>query len=576
MDECEGSVEDLVELFNQLDISKTFTRGAAKVDKDIAVIEDRLNELGDEGVIDTNGLEDMTQKTKELAQSEIELGIARENAARQSNEEIKHQVKASEVMTQFGATVIGVHAAISTVTNAISIMGDEEASAMEKVGAAIALVTGVTQGFTTVQALANTLMKAGIINEAMLTTGKLGNVTATIAETLAAWGLNAALAPLLVVTVAITAAIVALIAIVWLVVAAFKAWQASTPEAKLEAAKEEAGRLSEELDKARDASDALKQSIEGYDSAVAKMKTLTEGTAEWREALEEANAAARKMIDENEDLKGQYSYNSDTGLIEFKEGALEAAQQSRLDKVNIVQSQKLLADNSVMQAERNVGVEDFVKKNNVSGGKLFAAGPLGWTAASMQASSDQYQTAALNALANEFIANGGNMAKALDSLDVVTLGMVKSMGIADTELEAFCQELKNNADAMHENNKQIVDTRLANNKAYKNADNKAFLNEVMAGEMSEQADKLYSRKYKDMGGLGGISDKDAQKKYAELMGWDPDKVKNEGGNKATYVNDEGEEVTISDEQIRKYLAQEEALNGMNDQVEKYAGKVEQL
>lgn len=573
LDECEGSVEDLVELFNQLDISKTFTRGAAKVDKDIAVIEDRLNELGDEGVIDTNGLEDMTQKTKELAQSEIELGIARENAARQSNEEIKHQVKASEVMTQFGATVIGVHAAISTITNAISIMGDEEASAMEKVGAAIALVTGVTQGFTTVQALANTLMKAGIINEAMLTTGKLGNVTATIAETLAAWGLNAALAPLLVVTVAITAAIVALIAIVWLVVAAFKAWQASTPEAKLEAAKEEAGRLSEELDKARDASDALKQSIEGYDSAVAKMKTLTEGTTEWREALEEANAAARKMIDENEDLKGQYSYNAETGLIEFDDGALEAAQQKRLDKVNTVQSQKLLADNNVMQAERGVEAQKLVKENNISGWKLGLTGSL------IQSDSDKKQTMALNILADQFIANGGNMTKALDSLDIVTLGVVKSMGIADTELEAFCQEIKNNSDAMHENNKQIIDTRLSSNKAYKNADNKEFLNEVMAGEMSDQADLLYELRYKDKGKMGlgtGISDSDAQKQYAELMGWDPDKVKDESGNKATYVNDEGEEVTISDEQVRKYLAQEEALKGMNSQVEKYAGKVEKL
>lgn len=566
LDECEGSVEDLVDLFNQLNIGESFTKGANAIDKDINIIESRLTELGDEGVINTEGLEDMTEKTKKLAQSEIELGIAKENAARQSNEEITHQVKASEVMTEFGGAVLGAYAAVTTITNSISVLGDEEASAFEKIGAAMSLLMGIMEGYKAVQTGINAAKQLGNL----LQKTEIGQ---TLIQTAVNWGLNASLAPVLVVVLAITAAVAALIAIVWLVVAAFKAWQASTPEAKLEAAKEEASRLSEELDKAREASDALKESIEGYDNAVAKMKTLTEGTTEWREALEEANAAARKMIDENEDLKGQYSYNAETGLIEFDEGALEAAQQKRLDKVNTVQSQKLLADNNVMQAERSVETQKLVKENNISGWKLGLTGSL------IQSDSDKKQTIALNVLADQFVANGGNMAKALDSLDIVTLGVVKSMGIADTELEAFCQEIKNNSDAMHENNKQIIDTRLSGNKTYKNADNKEFLNEVMAGEMSDQADLLYELRYKDKGKMGlgtGISDSDAQKQYAELMGWDPDKVKDESGNKATYVNDEGEEVTISDEQVRKYLAQEEALKGMNSQVEKYAGKVEKL
>jgi hypothetical protein len=47
-----------------------------------------------------------------------------------------------------------------------------------------------------------------------------------------------------------------------------------------------------------------------------------------------------------------------------------------------------------------------------------------------------------------------------------------------------------------------------------------------------------------------MSDADAQKAYAELMGWDANLVKNESGNKATYVNEEGEEVQISDEKAR--------------------------
>jgi uncharacterized protein YlxW (UPF0749 family) len=100
----------------------------------------------------------------------------------------------------------------------------------------------------------------------------------------------------------------------------------------LELAQKESARLAEELNKAREASDALKNSIEGYDSAIDKIKTLEEGTQEWREAIEEANESAREMIKNNKDLAGKYSFNAESGLIEFKKGALEQAQENAYQK----------------------------------------------------------------------------------------------------------------------------------------------------------------------------------------------------------------------------------------------------
>jgi uncharacterized coiled-coil DUF342 family protein len=67
----------------------------------------------------------------------------------------------------------------------------------------------------------------------------------------------------------------------------------------------------------------LRESLNKYDSAVEKMQTLTEGTEEWKAALNEANAEARKLIDEYSELQGKYSFNAETGLIEFDKGALE-------------------------------------------------------------------------------------------------------------------------------------------------------------------------------------------------------------------------------------------------------------
>ena len=578
LDECEGSVEDLVDLFNQLNIGESFTKGANAIDKDINIIESRLTELGDEGVINTEGLEDMTEKTKKLAQSEIELGIAKENAARQSNEEITHQVKASEVMTEFGGAVLGAYAAVTTITNSISVLGDEEASAFEKIGAAMSLLMGIMEGYKAVQTGINAAKQLGNL----LQKTEIGQ---TLIQTAVNWGLNASLAPVLVVVLAITAAVAALIAIVWLVVAAFKAWQASTPEAKLEAAKEEASRLSEELDKAREASDALKESIEGYDNAVAKMKTLTEGTTEWREALEEANEAAQKLIDENDGLKGQYNYNAETGLIEFDDGALENLQKEKNDKVRTVRAQSLMANNAVMTAQNNVDRSDLVKADDVHGAMFgaLASSPATWgigaALATKQVVENKGQNEALDALAQAFIDSGGNMTKAMNSLEPATHAMILSLDATQAELDEFCRSVKNNADAMHENNKQIIDTYMADNQAYQDSSNKDFLNEVMANDLAEQAEELYNSQYKDKNKLGfgtGISDAEAQKQYAELMGWDADLVKDDWGNKAVYINEEGEEVTVSDEQVRRYLAQEAALKGLSETVDDTSANISRL
>jgi septal ring factor EnvC (AmiA/AmiB activator) len=122
------------------------------------------------------------------------------------------------------------------------------------------------------------------------------------------------------VIIGVIAAMVALIAIIGAVSNKLKSMD---PGEQLKKAEEEANRMSEALQKAKDAADALRTSINKYDSAVDKMHSLTEGTDEYKAALNEANDEARKLIEENSELEGKYSFNVETGLIEFDEGALE-------------------------------------------------------------------------------------------------------------------------------------------------------------------------------------------------------------------------------------------------------------
>lgn len=419
--------------------------------------------------------------------------------------------------------------------------------------------------------------------EAGLTTMKGSGTLATIAQTAANWALNASMWEITLVIILIVALLAGLVIGVMAVVSAFEAWKASTPEGKLKMAQEESARLSEELTKAKEASDKLKSSIEGYDSAIEKMKQLEKGTKEYNEAVKEANAHAQEMIDSGAVEAGQYSFNADTGLIEFEDGALEAAQEKADKKVASVQSQKLMADNMALSAQNDIDKKDVVKNDNgraagegalaglASGGPIGAAigAAMGGIAAAI---NDNNQSAALDKLQQAYEESNGNIAAALNSLDPATRAMVDQLGKTEEELGQLCATTAQNTEAILQNNKQIIDANLQGNEAYDNSEHKDFLNTVMAEDMAAKTDELYESTYKD----GKMSDADAQKAYAKMMGWDENLVQNKSGNKAVYVNDAGEEVTISDEAARKYLAQQEALTQASEGVEQMAEKTNDL
>lgn len=506
-----------------------------------------------------------------------------------------HVATGIEALTSFSGALMSMNALWSSITSAKDVFTDEDATAVEKVGAAIGVLTSGMMFFNSVSQLTNTLLatetKNKLLNwavtklqsaaEKSLAKTKTTTTKATIAQTIADWALNASLGPLLIVILSIVAAFAALALIIWGVTAAFKAIQAASPEGKLKAAKEEAARLGEELNKAKEASDALKDSIDKYDSAVDKIKTLEEGTREWREAINDANDAARELIDNNEELAGKYSFNADTGLIEFEEGALEAAQDAAYKKEKSIQAQKMMADNAVGSSEIAVSNNRAVEENNAMNGWIaagltaastlflpgigMALGPiLSGVLAAAQESDDNKQTKALEALQEAYYQTGGNIAEAWLQLQPETKRLVESLGLTDVQLEELCQASAENTHAILERNKQIIDTNFEDNKAYQNSSNKAYLSELLAGDLSNKTDQLYENEFKD--GLG-LTDAQVQKKYAELMGWDANLVKNKMGNKAVYIDEEGEEVTISDEQVRRYLAQQKALEEVEKTVE---------
>ena len=443
--------------------------------------------------------------------------------------------------------------------------------------------------------------------EAGLTTAKGSGIVATIAQTIANWALQASMAPVLVITLAIIAAlailvisIVAVVAVVATLVSAFEAWKASRPDAVLAGAEEQAERLGEALAQAKEEADKLRQAIEKYDTAVDKVKGLVQGTDEYRAAVQEANAAARELIDTYDGL--EYSYNSATGLIEIDQESLENAQANANNKVRQAEINLLTGQNQVKNAEKaneayqlarkeggyqgimpwNSGV--FQKREDDSNWETFFKGyanhtlnilTAGWAskiAIGIQEIENKNQEKGLNNLFEAYSNNGQDFDKAFSSLSETQQKAIDALGMTDIELANLCAEMHNNTVAVIENNKQIADSLMSEDTDYQNSNSKNTASAIASKQITEEAQALYEEKYKDK--AGGIYDIDIQKKYAEAMGWDPNLVTNKNGNKAVYVNKDGEEVTISDETARRFLAEQEAQQNAKAKTDEYVKEAE--
>jgi uncharacterized membrane protein HdeD (DUF308 family) len=87
--------------------------------------------------------------------------------------------------------------------------------------------------------------------EAGLTAAKGTGTLATIAATIANWGLLASMSPLVAIALVLVAALAGLALVIWGVVSAIQYFQANSPEGKLEAVKQKTEELETALEGAK-------------------------------------------------------------------------------------------------------------------------------------------------------------------------------------------------------------------------------------------------------------------------------------------------------------------------------------
>lgn len=307
-------------------------------------------------------------------------------------------IQTSTALMQITGAFMSFTAIVNGVQRLKDVFADEDASAIEQIGAVIGVLTSIVTSYIAIQKMATAVMEADTKSEktslivkkvrnliegirARLTKNSakasLEKAGATVAEGVAekdttastiAHGkanifLHGTFLPILVITLALVAAFGILYGAVALISQAIKSlsddYNADANAAK--EAKEAASQMAEQATAAREEVDKLREAFEKYDTAIEKLKQCKKGTQEWRDALKEVNTVVANLIREFPNLAGSLEISRDQSgqiVIENAEEVMQEAEQraSNLEMVSIAMNARAsdkqsIADKTALQRQ---------------------------------------------------------------------------------------------------------------------------------------------------------------------------------------------------------------------------------
>lgn len=286
--------------------------------------------------------------------------------------------KTSEQLMSLSSAIMQVNAVISSVTRLKDVFTDEDSTAIERIGAVIGVLTSAMFALNSVSKLTDVVMRAenktlmsGLAGLLAKIGAKKKETAATVEQTgaqITETGVhqlaNVTLGQTILMLGVVTAGVLALVAVIWLLVEAWKAYKASTPEGQLKAAQKATEDLNNALEEAKTSADALRNSIENYNTAEDALNNCVKGTEEWRDALKETNDAAKEVLRNlgplsAADLNGLYDTNE--GYIRFNSEKLQELQNRANNRVSTLEYASDLASYRANQASNNVALDNALK-----------------------------------------------------------------------------------------------------------------------------------------------------------------------------------------------------------------------
>ena len=199
------------------------------------------------------------------------------------------------------------------------------------------------------------------------TTSKIAATGATIAETLAQHGLNAALAPFIGLMLAAVVAIVPYIAAAGLLAGAIALIAlAVTEESRaLKKAEEQEKQAAESAKRVADEINTINDALNKIQSTTETFKDLEKGTLEWYQALNEVNAEIQMLIDKYPKLLEMGAIIIDNGLLGISEKGIKYITQENAKQTTVANNITLRAQQNTAQTKLDQGWNGFSFQSNL-------------------------------------------------------------------------------------------------------------------------------------------------------------------------------------------------------------------
>lgn len=523
------------------------------------------------------------EKTKQLAD-------AVENAGKKVDEfneklDFKDRIQGIVNLTAaFGQLSMG----INTLSNLKDILDDEDLSTAEKTTQIImALSTSIPMIVNGLQLIGKSVKVIPGVIAAMLGLTASEVSAAKAAGTLgtAIWS---ALLPVLPIILGITAAVAVLVGAIYSIV---KAYNEDADAAKKAA--EQAENAAEAATQATEEYEKLANVFEKYDKGIKQLKDLTAGTEEYNEALKSANEAAMELIETDNSLakyatkkNGLITFEKDDGT-EFTQDELLASSKAKMNSAKAASS---LAQANANRAQQKLDYTNFLRDidldideqalKNAIATTAVTIGTLGVGApaalnAGKQSMQNTLSTDDLSVIIDQLIADGGEEVFALGKVEE---SLNRLSGLTDEEKRTLLEhsdKLKDLTTATIDLNatnrlllQQSLENSLENDKDYAGLTDEqksavsARYGEGLTEDVEKRLRKEAEEKWNQDAWFGGGNEDEVHQAYAKARGWtlSQDKI----GDKAVYLDKEGNAQTVEDDDARAYLINQEVQKNLKD------------
>lgn len=289
-----------------------------KLEQDIQACEQEMTSMK----MDPETFKQWRTAIEEAAQGTDNLTEAERRAKQLSQEHIQSVANFTTGMTQFASSIMSVYTLMTSINNATTTFTDSSATALEKVGAAISVLMGITSAFSAVMAFGSTISKTSIADKLkevaaskLASYAKAQETGTTTFLTGAQIALNTAMEanPIGVILVAVIALIAALTALALII------YKVVTAESEEEKAVKKTAVAYENAKKAanetKEAYDSITSDLSAYDDLIDKLNQCTKGTEEWANAFGEVHTKILEILDKYPELLEQDNLYNDDGTL---------------------------------------------------------------------------------------------------------------------------------------------------------------------------------------------------------------------------------------------------------------------